>query len=50
MGPPVVEHRRKPVQISRLLLGPSESFDPPKEAGIAVDDAMRRERRVQLVG
>ncbi len=37
-------------QISYRIQGDAPDFVEVGEAGIAVDDAMRRQRRVQLVG
>jgi hypothetical protein len=43
-------NREKPNVLILLVFGDAPDFVEVGEAGIAVDDAMRRQRRVQLVG
>jgi hypothetical protein len=44
------QHSQKPLTPSPAKAGDAPDFVEVGEAGIAMDDAMRRQRRVQLVG
>jgi hypothetical protein len=51
---PVAAHpqaaRPCPLTVRKTAMGDAPDFVEVGEAGIAMDDAMRRQRRVQLVG